>query len=916
MTLRLGLRIDGENDGAERALGETERGLTGVDQATKKTTASTNAFAAALGQEVAALNRQHQAAQQTIADLRFEGDQLKRNSEQRAVHDAARRAGVSVISAEGREIAKVVTENERLRASQQKAAQAVVDKDRAAAQHRQVADALRFEADQLKRNSEQRAVHDALRRAGVSAASAEGRAIAQAAAANERLRDARQRAARASLANNDSIEKLARIASVAGGSVGGLVGQAGGLFIGMSRLGGVVTAATLVLGLLAVAAGGATAAYAKLETQQARTANIIAVTNGAANRSVADLARGSGAAARIGTQTIDDIRAAQAELLRYREVSGTTFDRALTAAQALANLGYVPLKEAAAALGQAIKDPIEGLQGLEAAGLRFTARQREVIRRLVETGDSAKASGEILRIAEQQLAGVNTRGADTLGAAYGRLTNAGQLLLESWGKQVADGLRLKDVMNAVATASERAARSRWTSPYSFAFGVTQMAMGVEPTAVAPPPEPRSPLASAQDYYSRGGTVVTSRGRIAPQSVAAADTSGFEDLQKRIRISSEAAEKIDTVTIALDREREAARLNEVEQAQLNARRQAGVDQLNGENVVIAERAKRSNELVAAIQRERAMTQARAQFIVQSSALRVEAETLHMTTAAATAYRYEQEKIAEWQARGIPLTRESTEEWRRQGETLGALAQRAEGLRNLYSVGTELVTGIGRDLKQSIRDGASAWDAFKNAGLNALDRIIDKLVDIAAQNYIKQAFGGMDTGGGLGGLLTSIFGGAKAASGAAINVVGAAGGLPVPTFFDRGGYTGAGGRHEAAGIVHRGEFVFDAPTTARHRSLFETIHRGGRVPGFAGGGYVGPFIPPPPPSAGALARDGRPAAPPVVNVYPAAAGETFDVRQNPGGSLDIVGRMIEGALDAFKRQELPTLVHNIAADPRRR
>lgn len=44
------------------------------------------------------------------------------------------------------------------------------------------------------------------------------------------------------------------------------------------------------------------------------------------------------------------------------------------------------------------------------------------------------------------------------------------------------------------------------------------------------------------------------------------------------------------------------------------------------------------------------------------------------------------------------------------------------------------------------------------------------------------------------------------------------------FETGGYTGDGGRKEAAGIVHKGEFVFTQEKTKRYRSLFEDIHRG--------------------------------------------------------------------------------------------
>lgn len=62
------------------------------------------------------------------------------------------------------------------------------------------------------------------------------------------------------------------------------------------------------------------------------------------------------------------------------------------------------------------------------------------------------------------------------------------------------------------------------------------------------------------------------------------------------------------------------------------------------------------------------------------------------------------------------------------------------------------------------------------------------------------------------------------------------------FARGGYTGDGGKHQMAGIVHKGEFVWDQDTTKRYRPLLQALS-GGSVPSltatrssYAAGGYV--------------------------------------------------------------------------------
>ncbi|WNB84532.1 phage tail tape measure protein [Cellulomonas sp. ATA003] len=104
------------------------------------------------------------------------------------------------------------------------------------------------------------------------------------------------------------------------------------------------------------------------------------------------------------------------------------------------------------------------------------------------------------------------------------------------------------------------------------------------------------------------------------------------------------------------------------------------------------------------------------------------------------------------------------------------------------------------------------------------------------------------------------------------------------FWTGGYTGAGGKFEPAGTVHRGEFVINAEETAEHRPLLEAIHAGRDLPGFTSGGYVdaalaaarsGQYLPVAADGGTAVATVGAPApaAAPAnvtynVNVYPTA------------------------------------------------
>ena len=83
------------------------------------------------------------------------------------------------------------------------------------------------------------------------------------------------------------------------------------------------------------------------------------------------------------------------------------------------------------------------------------------------------------------------------------------------------------------------------------------------------------------------------------------------------------------------------------------------------------------------------------------------------------------------------------------------------------------------------------------------------------------------------------------------------------FAVGGYTGPGGKYEAAGVVHRGEVVFSQDDIARLGGVraVEAI-RTGDMPGYATGGAVGaPVVVPAPLVPGRVAMAPRPAAAPA-------------------------------------------------------
>ncbi|MFK4507084.1 phage tail tape measure protein [Bradyrhizobium daqingense] len=129
-------------------------------------------------------------------------------------------------------------------------------------------------------------------------------------------------------------------------------------------------------------------------------------------------------------------------------------------------------------------------------------------------------------------------------------------------------------------------------------------------------------------------------------------------------------------------------------------------------------------------------------------------------------------------------------------------------------------------QQVRQGANAWDAFKSSGLDALGKISDRLMSIAADSLFAKAFGG-STGGiapffGLGGTPTMSTPGDLGAG---------TGGLSFPMFADggtlRGGWGVVGERGPELINVHKG----GATIVPNHISK-------PFIPGFADGGTMSP------------------------------------------------------------------------------
>lgn len=157
-----------------------------------------------------------------------------------------------------------------------------------------------------------------------------------------------------------------------------------------------------------------------------------------------------------------------------------------------------------------------------------------------------------------------------------------------------------------------------------------------------------------------------------------------------------------------------------------------------------------------------------------------------------------------------------------------------LDSLMVEGMNVNRGFFVEFGQQLRNGASAWDAFKESGLNALGKIADKLMQMAADNLFASAFGGSSGGaGGIAGILGGLFGGGGSGSVPVMSSgLGAGtGGLSFPMFANGGtlsrGWGVVGERGPELINVHKGGVTI-VPNHVSKPFL----------PGFADGGTMSP------------------------------------------------------------------------------
>ncbi|MFS2037821.1 tape measure protein [Agrobacterium tumefaciens] len=203
----------------------------------------------------------------------------------------------------------------------------------------------------------------------------------------------------------------------------------------------------------------------------------------------------------------------------------------------------------------------------------------------------------------------------------------------------------------------------------------------------------------------------------------------------------------------------------------------------------------------------------------------------------------------------------------------LSEKQDEIRQRAEEAMETAKDVTRGMIDGFIEGASAADILADS----LKKIGNALINDVLNNIFKINNAG-GSGGGLFSLFSGLFGGG------ASKYAGLSGGL-----FADGGYTGDGGKYQPAGVVHKGEYVFDqaAVKAAGGPAAMEAMRRG--LKGYADGGYVGampsmPVLSPPSiPDMRSIMGGGASIAPvihfaPVINAQGAGPGEVARIEQS--------------------------------------
>lgn len=147
--------------------------------------------------------------------------------------------------------------------------------------------------------------------------------------------------------------------------------------------------------------------------------------------------------------------------------------------------------------------------------------------------------------------------------------------------------------------------------------------------------------------------------------------------------------------------------------------------------------------------------------------LERKTIGMTAEAAARLRYEQELLHKAANDNLKLSPAQREELKQLAGQMAEAEAATNHLREAFDFAKDVTKGFFGDLRSGMEEGKGIWRSFADAATNALDKIVDKLLNDVVDALFQVNSAGSSGGGGgfwgaLGSIVGGLFGGGKRAA----------------------------------------------------------------------------------------------------------------------------------------------------------
>lgn len=277
-------------------------------------------------------------------------------------------------------------------------------------------------------------------------------------------------------------------------------------------------------------------AFAEVEAAQIRLQAVLEATGNKAQTSVERVSEFAEQLSRVTTFSDDEIINSAANLAKYTQVTGDTFERTLRDAANLAAVTGGPLSESVNTLGRALENAFAASR-LRRVGL-LTDAEVELQKALHEAGLESERIEALLGAIEARSAGAATTvGGHGLASAFTELRNATQNAEEDFGQLITEVFGLEEKVRSL-TATVHTLRDLLKEPIS--VKVTFELSSIFGGAVA---DTLTPLGTLKTFITSitsavGGAAVTSFGK--GQYSVAQFISSLDDVPP---VANEAAEAV-------------------------------------------------------------------------------------------------------------------------------------------------------------------------------------------------------------------------------------------------------------------------------------------------------------------------------------------------------------------------------------